>query len=171
MNIYKRENMVAIVIFCIITCGNFVFLKVSSSKERVLFRPKVDTNLENAMDYVIDYCSNEQNFLDYDHKYQEKNILTSNDINRKCQKDDNFIMSMCQLVKHGTGPLQGTTICFSVKETSKQLTISVPYANLTCFKFSFRFDSKKPQSKNKKEKTITGFEEVRKCFISISKIK
>ena len=109
--------MGSFIILCILACGYLVYPKVASTKAYP--RRNIDTNFENAMGYVMDYCSNDIKFVHYDHKYENKNIITSKDGNDKCKKDNNFITSLCQVVRHGNDPLPGTTNHFSVRETSK----------------------------------------------------
>ena len=93
-------SMDMIIILCIITCTNLLFLKVSSL-ERQHLKYKVDQDLEKSIAYVLDYCNENLESKDIDIKNLE-NTAESRYLNHF-----DVIVNICRLVRNETTHQQG----------------------------------------------------------------
>ena len=98
-----------IIIFCIIAYTNLLFLKVSSLERQHLLKYKVDQDLENSIDYVLDYCNNNLESKDLDIKDLKKTSES------KYLNHFNFVVNLCRQFKNETTHHQGTKLYFLVE--------------------------------------------------------
>ena len=97
-------TMDLIIILCIITCTNLLFLKVSSLERQHLPEYNVDQGVENSIAYVLDYCNK---------NLESKRLDTKDLINASESRylnNFNFTVNLCRLVRNATIHHQGTKL-------------------------------------------------------------
>ena len=98
-----------IIILCIITCTNLLFLKVSPLERQHLPEFNVDQDFENSIAYVLDHCN----------KNLESKRLDINDLKNKSESrylnHFSFTANLCRLVRNATIHHQGTKLYYLVK--------------------------------------------------------
>ena len=102
-------TMDLIIILCIITCTNLLFLKVSSLERQHLPEYNVEQGVENSIAYVLDYCNK---------NLESKRLDTKDLINASESRylnHFNFMVNLCRLVRNATIHHQGTKLYYLVK--------------------------------------------------------
>ena len=101
--------MEMIIILCIITCTNLLFLKVSSFERQHLLKYKVGQDLEDSIAYVLDYCNENLESKGLDIKDLE-NTAESRYFNHL-----NFTVNLCRLFRNESTHHKGTKLYFLIK--------------------------------------------------------